>query len=67
MIPDLAIIVSVYVCFRMIEVCLLKSDRYRNGGAHAVAGVLAILTLVVTLFVLFDILSKGSSVGPTLP
>lgn len=67
MIPDLAIIVSVYVCFRMIEVCLFKPDRYRNPGTHIFACVLAILTLIVRFFVTIDIISTGSRVGPTLP
>lgn len=65
MVPDLAVIISAYICFRMIEVCLFKSDRYRNPTAHGVLCVLAVLVIALTVIIIGDIVLKGSNVGIT--
>jgi hypothetical protein len=65
MIPDLAVIVAAYVCFRMLEVCLLKSDRYLNSGAHIFLRVVAVLVILLTVIVIADILSRGTTPGLT--
>lgn len=60
MIPDLAIIVAAYVCFRMLEVCLFKSDRYLNKGVHVLLRVLAVLIILLTIVMVLDIVTKGT-------
>lgn len=65
MIPDLAVIIAAYVCFRMIEVCLYKSDRYRSPTVHGVLCVLAALVILLTVFIIRDIVLTGSNLGTT--
>jgi hypothetical protein len=63
MIPDIAIILAAYICFRMAEVWFLNTSRYQNRACHVIVSVMAALVIVVTLFVLIMLLASGSSVG----
>ncbi len=61
MIPDIAIILAAYICFRMVEVWLFSPDRYRNAGSHTAAFILSLLVIAVTVLVLIMVLANGSS------
>ena len=63
MIPTLAVMISAYVGFRMIEVFLFPTSRYRSDGARVAAYVFAGLALIVIVFSAVDILMSGSGVG----
>ena len=52
MIPDIAIMLAAYICFRMVEVWLFSPDRYRNAGSHTAAFILSLLVNAVTVLVL---------------
>jgi hypothetical protein len=67
MIPDLALIISAYIIFRMIEVLLFAGNRYQNSGTRIAACVLAILVIVFVAGVTIDIESTGASVPTSLP
>lgn len=60
MIPNLALIISAYVNFRMIEIFLLPTSHYSGRGAHVAARVLAVIVILVTSVCALDILMSGT-------
>jgi len=66
MIPDLAVIIELYIAFRMIEVLLMPSSRYTNQGCAVGAKIFAVLVLIISSGVCLDILFTGANT-PTLP
>jgi hypothetical protein len=54
MIPDIGLMVGLYITTRMVD--LVFAD-----DAHVVGRICAGLTIVVALFCMMDLLSKGSS------
>jgi hypothetical protein len=68
MLPELAVIIAMYVCFRMVEVWTFNPDRYRPGAARIVLGIITTLVILVTIFLVVDIVSTGMITGtPPLP
>lgn len=65
MIPNIAVILSSYIGFRMIEIFLFPTSRYSSTGTAIAARVFAVIALLVTIFCCLDILFTGST--PTLP
>jgi hypothetical protein len=63
MIPNLALIVAVYVNFRMIEVFLSPASRYSSHRGRVAACIFATLVLIGTSLCTLDILLSASS-GP---
>ena len=66
MIPNLAVMISSYIGFRMIEVWLFPTSRYSSRGAHIAACILAAIAFLVSGFALLDIISSGSNLPPSL-
>lgn len=64
MIPNLALMISAYIGFRMIEGFLFPTERYLHGGAKIAACVFAAIALFVTGVSLLEIMTAGSNVGP---
>jgi hypothetical protein len=62
MIPSLAIMISAYIGFRMIEVFLFAPSRYSSPGARICACVLAVIAFVVSGISAFSIFMSGSNV-----
>jgi hypothetical protein len=62
MIPDLAIIISAYVGFRMIEVLLFSPDRYANRASRVVACILVAIAFLVSGVVTMSILTSGTKI-----
>jgi hypothetical protein len=60
MIPNLALMVSAYVGFRMIEVFLFPPSRYSSTTARVCAYVFAAIAFVVSVISTVDILMSGS-------
>jgi hypothetical protein len=60
MIPDIAVMLSAYIGFRMIEVFLLSPSRYSSAGAKIAACVLAVIAFLVTAFVTIDVVMHGN-------
>lgn len=68
MIPDLAVMIGAYICFRMLEIWAFKSDRYKSERERIALGILGLLVIAITVFCLIEILSAGSGVNaPTAP
>jgi hypothetical protein len=68
MIPDLAVMIAAYICFRMLEVWAFKSDRYRSEREQIAVGISGLLVIAVTVLSLIAIFSAGSGIGaPTTP
>jgi hypothetical protein len=64
-IPDLAMIVSAYVVFRMIEVWLFPASRYGSKGARVAACILALLVILATGLMVLDIVTRGPAPSAT--
>jgi len=62
MIPDLALMISAYVGFRMVEVFLLADTRYVNRASKVAACVLAAVALAVIGFSLLSIMTSSSQI-----
>jgi hypothetical protein len=65
MLPDLAVMIGAYICFRMLEVTTFNSSRYKSKREHIIMIILALIVLVITVAVLFDIVTRSS--GVTFP
>jgi hypothetical protein len=62
MIPNIAVMLSAYIGFRMIEVLLFAPSRYANRASRVVACVLAGIAFLVSGAVTVDILTSGTKV-----
>jgi K+-transporting ATPase A subunit len=60
MLPDIGLIIAAYVVTRMADLLGRRTER-----ANIAARVLAILTIVITVFCAVDMVIRGSSI-PTL-
>jgi hypothetical protein len=62
MIPGIAIMLSAYIGFRMIEVFLLAPGRYADRGSRVIACVLAVIAFLVSGIATVDILMSGTQI-----
>jgi hypothetical protein len=62
MIPDLAIMISAYIGFRMIEVFLFAPNRYSSPGARICVCVLAVIAFLVSGITAVSILTSGPNI-----
>jgi hypothetical protein len=68
MIPALALIISAYIVFRMLEVFAFPATRYSNTGVRVVMCILAAIVILVVGFNVVDIFfSAGVQPGINLP
>jgi hypothetical protein len=66
MIPDLALIITAYVLYRLVETTM--SAIQRNKAAGIFLGVLAVLCGLVVCGLAFDIVNNAAhSSGPPIP
>jgi|HubBroStandDraft_4_1064222.scaffolds.fasta_scaffold136739_2 hypothetical protein len=62
MIPNIALMISAYIGFGMIEVFLLAPSRYANHACRVVACILAGIAFLVSGVVTVDILMSGTQI-----
>jgi hypothetical protein len=67
MIPDLALIITAYILYRLIETTMSAAQRSRRAGVFL--GLLAIICGFVVCSLAFDIVKNATHAGsgPSLP
>jgi hypothetical protein len=58
MIPEIGLMVGFYIITRMISFLTRKDDRKESGAVM----VLAVITIIITLFVIYDLFARGTSI-----
>jgi hypothetical protein len=61
MVPEIGLMVGLYVITRMFQLLLPKGERRQNVFVTILAGI----TIVVTIFVIADLFIRGGSVSVT--
>jgi hypothetical protein len=68
MLPDIGIMIGTYIAFRCIETFCLSASRYTDWGTRLVTFEFAMVTLLMTAFVVWDLLLSGSHTSvPAVP
>ena len=63
MIPEIGVMVGAYIFTRMLSF-MMREDAHRESTA---VKVFALLTMIVTVFVVLDLLLGGTNVTPSTP
>jgi hypothetical protein len=66
MIPDIGVMVGAYITMRCFDVLCRPETAFSSKGTRATMQVSALLVMVVTLVVVYDLVTRGSSIG-TVP
>ncbi len=64
MIPEIGIMIGLYVISRMAEMILRPRQ---NAAAQVLVMIPAVVTILATLFILMDLFTRGNTAIPGLP
>ncbi len=67
MLPDIGIMIGVYIVFRCCEVFARSESQFASRGAQVAVRLLAVLSIVITLFFVVDLFLSGSHPTTGLP
>lgn len=66
MIPDIGVLIGAYIALRCVEILCKPEAAFASGVARSITNVLAMLTIVVTAVIVYDLVSRGSNF-PVMP
>jgi uncharacterized protein YqgC (DUF456 family) len=66
MIPDIGVLIGAYIALRCVEMLCKPAAAFSSAVARSITSVLAMLTIVVTAVIVYDLVSRGSNL-PVMP
>lgn len=63
MIPDIGVMIGAYITMRCIDVLCRPTTAFSSKWAGSTLRIIAMLVIVVTAGVVYDLVTRGSNVG----